>query len=386
MEEVKTEETTTVKSNPKIKPEEITLGTIGKIIIPIELKKQIDYLHKKVGSFEWSGVLVYKHESGNIEELNNLVFKAIGFYLMDIGSGTLTEFHYTDKIIDVYDNIPEAMECSIGLCHTHHSMGAFHSGTDMAELETNAGVYNYYLSLVVDTRETYKCKIAFPAKVKSNNNTEYSIKNTNGTTIELEDSEEKEFIAHLLGDLDVEIESTPDTIPQWFKDRYAEVKKEKDEASKVRYTPGTAIRTFHDFEENRYSNTGAYQRNLWDDVPDIPFSGSPISKEPTTTDKLILFQNAILYADDSIALDIRKGIDTLKGLNPVEFEMYLSILDVNIGILHDNIYGVNEVLLLPHHLKAVTTRLALFTSAKRSKKEDNLDKLIEFLEEYALTN
>ena len=86
MEEVKTEETTTVKSNPKIKPEEITLGTIGKVIIPIELKKQIDYLHKKVGSFEWSGVLVYKHESGNIEELNNLVFKAIGFYLMDIGS------------------------------------------------------------------------------------------------------------------------------------------------------------------------------------------------------------------------------------------------------------------------------------------------------------
>ena len=189
-----------------------------------------------------------------------------------------------------------------------------------------------------------------------------------------------------MGDLDVEIESTPDTIPQWFKDRYAEVKKEKDEASKVRYTPGTAIRPFHDFEENRYSNTGAYQRNLWDDVPDIPFSGSPISKEPTTTDKLILFQNAILYADDSIALDIRKGIDTLKGLNPVEFEMYLSILDVNIGILHDNIYGVNEVLLLPHHLKAVTTRLALFTSARRSKKEDNLDKLIEFLEEYALTN
>jgi len=109
-------------AKPFVKKEPVptkTLGNVGKIFISEELKKQIDFLHKKIGSIEWSGVLIYKHTGGEIKDLKDLEFHATNMFLMDIGTGAYTEFNYNEQIVAIYDVIPEAMESATGLIHTH---------------------------------------------------------------------------------------------------------------------------------------------------------------------------------------------------------------------------------------------------------------------------
>lgn len=199
----------------------IDIGTIGKIKISKKLEKQIQYLHARLGSVEWSGVLIFKANK-DISSLRNLSFTAEQLYLQDIGSGASTEFDYNNEILDMYDLIPEAIERKIGLIHTHHTMGAYHSGTDMTELKDNADVYNYYLSLVVDTRGTYVCKIAIPSKEPVIR--KVTIINNKGKKQKVSVVTEDPEI--LVGNLDVEIPKSDVDI--WFDERLKEVILDKE--------------------------------------------------------------------------------------------------------------------------------------------------------------
>jgi len=95
------------------------LGVIGKIVISEELKKHIDFLHYHIGRTEWSGILFYKHVSGDVSKLKNLTFEALNLYLMDIGTAGGTSFEYNEDVVDAYEKIEEAIECGNGLIHTH---------------------------------------------------------------------------------------------------------------------------------------------------------------------------------------------------------------------------------------------------------------------------
>lgn len=369
----------TVAPPPRI--DQVEIGNVGKIILSEKIKNQIDYLHSKIGNSEWSGVLVFTHESGNIEDLKDLVFKAHSLYLMDIGSGTLTEFEYTSAYTDVFEHIEEAMEGSTGLIHSHHSMGAFHSGTDMAELEKNSSLYNYYVSLVVDTRDTHKCKVAFPSLTKVTTTKE--LKNTNGEVVTATASNEK--FVHLIGDLTVEFtrESSVDT---WFEERYEEIKKEKAKP---------VYRTYHNYGES-YTPIIGYGRRGYSNVraytPDAPlyqsphiqqefdfdFDGGMFNERESISKKDRLFANALLYADSTIPLNIYKGVANLNLLSEDDMKLFLELLDTNIEILHNNVYGNNDVKLL-EHLKSAKEHLEYYT---KSVGENNLNKLIDFLEEY----
>jgi len=97
----------------------VDIQSIGKFIVSEKLKEKIDYLHRVVGSVEWSGILVYKIESGSIKDMENLVFTGVNLYPMDIGSAAFTTFKYDSALMDMYDVIPEAMEMNLGLVHTH---------------------------------------------------------------------------------------------------------------------------------------------------------------------------------------------------------------------------------------------------------------------------
>jgi hypothetical protein len=96
-----------------------SLGTIGKIIITENLKRQIDFYHKKVGNTEWSGILFYKTITTDFSKLENLVFEAHNLFLMDIGTHAYTEFMFDKDIIKAYNSIPDSMESNIGMIHTH---------------------------------------------------------------------------------------------------------------------------------------------------------------------------------------------------------------------------------------------------------------------------
>jgi len=190
---------------------EIKLGTVGKLIISKELEHIIDSLHQLIGKSEWSGPLFYKLESGNLSELHDLVFKASYMYPMDIGSSAETSFDWSGELIDAYSVEPTAMEMSIGHIHSHHSMGAFYSGTDDAEVRKNTPNFNYYLTLIVDFTKTYKAKLSINSKVNN-----FTYKGENGEELTFGNAKIEDVL--LLGDLDVEIEGRT-IIPDWISNR-----------------------------------------------------------------------------------------------------------------------------------------------------------------------
>jgi hypothetical protein len=80
---------------------------------------------------------------------------------MDIGSAAYTEYEADGDIVDIYDNIPKAMEWKTGHVHSHHDMNTYFSTTDMDELHDNVDKHNYYLSLIVAFNGSYTAKVAF---------------------------------------------------------------------------------------------------------------------------------------------------------------------------------------------------------------------------------
>ncbi len=133
----------------------------GKLILPPEVISQITYLHSHCGSKEWSGLLLYDVKNGNPSKPENFELEVKHIFLMDIGSAGATNYELDGDIVELYDEIPEAMEQKLGHVHTHHSGSAYFSGVDEGELQDNVDKYNYYLSLVVNFNGLYAAKVAF---------------------------------------------------------------------------------------------------------------------------------------------------------------------------------------------------------------------------------
>jgi hypothetical protein len=136
------------------------------------LAAQITALHKECGKTEWSGVLLFRTVSEDLERPENFRAVAEAVYPMDFGTGAYTEYDHGEDSLEIFERYPKAdpeanrTPWKLGHIHTHHDMGAFFSGTDDGELRENANKYPYYLSLVVDFKGTYKAKVAFIAETQ----------------------------------------------------------------------------------------------------------------------------------------------------------------------------------------------------------------------------
>ena len=118
---------------------------------------KILHAHKIVGNIEWTGIILYKPEKPLVLNEPNII-NVNDIFITHIGNSAY--FNYiTDDTIKVSINSPYIMDNMYGLIHTHHSMGASFSPTDMEEL-TKEHNLNIYLSLVVDYRGTYVAKLA----------------------------------------------------------------------------------------------------------------------------------------------------------------------------------------------------------------------------------
>lgn len=214
---------------------EINLKAKAKLIISKELQSQIMCLHNQVQDIEWSGTLFHSVASGNINDPENLVLKAEKVFLQDVGVGTYTEFETDETILDFYDQYPAIEKgWKQGLIHSHHTMACFFSGEDTSELHTNAGKYNYYLSLIVNHKSQFCAKIAIVAKYSIEKEL-YTFKGFNGEeTIETKGSQ-----TDVLMVIDCNIEFEQD---KFELDRYAYIKAEKAKKaismSFVRHAPG----------------------------------------------------------------------------------------------------------------------------------------------------
>jgi len=151
-----------VKTRTEIKIEEKS-----QLIVLESVSKKINYLHEKIGSIEWSGLLLYSVD-GTIRDPENLILTVQDIVLMDVGTSGYTEYDFDAEDPALYGPtgaMGRVMDngWKIGHIHTHHTMGIFFSGTDTAELHENAPKHNYYLSLIVgiglNTR--WQAKIAY---------------------------------------------------------------------------------------------------------------------------------------------------------------------------------------------------------------------------------
>ena len=133
---------TAAKETKKVEYPIYEMEEKGKIIIPPEIISQITFLHSHCGGKEWSGLLLYDVE-GNPSKPEDFKLTAKHIFLMDIGSAGATVYETDADIVDLYDEIPEAMDMKLGHIHTHHNGSAYFSGTDMGELHDNVDKHNY---------------------------------------------------------------------------------------------------------------------------------------------------------------------------------------------------------------------------------------------------
>jgi len=120
----------------------------------------VNFFLKQFPSTEWSGPAWYKPHFKK-DEAYPTGFTLIHFHPVDLGHGTATviEAEDTAKILEkTWRDYPETEKCMMGIIHSHHTMGAFFSGTDDSCLEDNAPIENFYCSTVVASK---KDKFAF---------------------------------------------------------------------------------------------------------------------------------------------------------------------------------------------------------------------------------
>jgi hypothetical protein len=210
----------------------ITMEKKGRLYLTRDLVSQILFLHSAIGKTEWSGVLMYDVVSGSPSTPEKFILRAEQIFLMDIGTSGYTEYDYSEDIIDLYDNVEGSMDMKTGHIHTHHSMDAFFSGTDMSELHENVDKYNYYLSLIVNFSGQFKAKVAFlsNSEVKS----KMTMIDDNGK-LKLFTLKKKEKSMVI-----VDMEILLDYQEEFFYDRYTQVvkaiQKKKEEAEKNQVT------------------------------------------------------------------------------------------------------------------------------------------------------
>lgn len=148
---------TTVKK-PKLL-DLIKQSSIYKLIVSPELEQKIRYYLDRFPRDEYSGTLFYT-VSGSFET-EDLVINAFDFLLQDIGTSGYTEFNQSPDVIGYMVEHPELLDEKVyqGLMHSHHTLGAFFSGTDLATLREEGSDRIHFVSLIIDTKGTYQAAI-----------------------------------------------------------------------------------------------------------------------------------------------------------------------------------------------------------------------------------
>jgi hypothetical protein len=226
--------------------ERLPLSNKPKVIITEKLKNQIDWLHEKCGSVEWSGELITS-ETNTINDLDNWTITCEDIYLVDIGSSAYTEYE-VDKggfksadIVELYDAYPGLLDGSKKAqhIHTHHNMQAFFSGTDWSQLEDRGVLSNYLLMLIVNFKGEYVAKVAFKAERSGNDAVKLNFANNldGRAPLTLAGQSAKEVLVVM--DCEIIFEKPEKTVDTAFSSRYDSVKKAiaEEAASRVKYTP-----------------------------------------------------------------------------------------------------------------------------------------------------
>ena len=127
------------------------------------LLDKVNYFLRAFPTKEWSGPAWYLTLESDDDNFP-VDFQLIDFHPLDLGDTASTEWDSDDfaKILKKkYKENTKLKKCYIGLLHSHHSMGAFFSGTDTGTLREMAPEKGFYPSLVVSTKADKQFAFAF---------------------------------------------------------------------------------------------------------------------------------------------------------------------------------------------------------------------------------
>ena len=307
----------------------------GTLYLSPALKSQIDIFHSFAGSTEWSGILLYTIDKGDIFDPTKLKIIAKGMFPMDIGSPGYTEYDYDENTLDMYDFYPEALEeeWRLGHIHTHHNMKAYFSGTDLQELRDNIDNHVYYLSLIVNFDGEYCAKVCVKGSrtVKEDSVLEYKGLLSEESTVQRHKQEREEAIVYTV-DLNIEIpevEAEPSFIGELLK-----LKKRQNEK---KVTSNTYSRNWYGREETSvHSNYRDNQLNIWEDLHSTNGNGG-ITEDLNKEREVNSFLAKLINVDPDYRLvtTLDKEVKILKkkydNMTKVDNELYLSYMEDNIG-------------------------------------------------------
>ena len=209
-----------------------------KLFVPKKVEEKIRYLIRKFPHTEWSGVLFYTH-TGTFED-NDLEIHCEDIFPMDLGTSGWTEFKMTEDVTAYMAENIELFRCDMGLCHSHHSLGAFISGQDSKTLQLEGNDTNCFVSLIVDTRGTYVAAITRKLSLTKNITVQTSgmsyeffgegKKTLTAGTSPVKTVSEETAIQYFM--LDVEREEVENPL-EYLDDRFDEIEKKKESAKSV---------------------------------------------------------------------------------------------------------------------------------------------------------
>lgn len=135
-------------------------------MISQKMFQKIQYLLSRFKSREWSGPAWYR--CTNNKDGFPIYWELIYFLAIDLGHGAATEYQGEDvskTIFKIYSaNKKWLKDTYIGMVHSHHSMGAYHSGTDQDTLVDMCPDQGFYGSLVVSSKVNEAAAFAFSYK------------------------------------------------------------------------------------------------------------------------------------------------------------------------------------------------------------------------------
>ena len=226
------------------------------LIVSSTLQDKIRFLHGRFFNREWSGPLIYTVQSGDLENPDDITIMAEDLFLMDIGTAGGTDFEMDEKsTIEMYDSHEGLMtgDMRTGLIHSHHNMKSYFSSIDDSELVDNAKNYNIYVSLIVNNKNQYVARVAFPTSVKVKRENHYIYKNINDddASVVSEEEAEKEVICFY----DCHVELVDNSITEEFLARVEDLDKPVHKATKFarpyHNTYGSYNKTSHNKKDDK---------------------------------------------------------------------------------------------------------------------------------------
>lgn len=214
-----------------------------KTVITDEAERKIRYTCTEIKTIEWSGILFYKVLGPGLVDATETTIEVIDLLLMDIGTGSTTEYDPTDlAVMEFLRKHPDYMNGDVymGHIHSHHNMATFFSSTDKTELFTSAPLNDVFISLIVNNAGNYSVGFSSIWEITSKTQSTTKVKDWKGEEItrESESTSTNQVLVYGHKSLASESEILTTSGDEDFDKRLQELQEEKKKVVIPRYTPG----------------------------------------------------------------------------------------------------------------------------------------------------